>query len=430
MPTLRREVVGALMMVGVAAAAAAFAHLFRDSTLAVMGWLSGAEGPVQAAAALPRPVVLAVVTAAVLVAVMMNRVAGRVGNGRSGLSDVAASARGEGPGPSFRSTVVRSSATWIASAGMTSIGRESAIIETGGAVGFGVGKRLGRWAPDLAAAGIAAAFAAAYHAPIAALVYVEEHLQVRRSRRSAVYTLAGAGVGHLVSVRLLGGSPIFPGTQGSRSGMLVLGVIGLLPAIVGARVFLEGRLRLEERTRARTRRIVPRRVRPVVIACAVVSAAVVAGVPYVAGNGMEAIRAASQDAAGATIAVGLALGLGKLVATTGSLGSSAPGGALSPTIAIAAGWALLLFGGIEAIGVALPGAVYDGMLAAMAVGVAVGLRAPLMAIVLIPEMVGDLSLLLVCAAVVLPAAAADRLLDGHRGIPRRPARVPVLDEDA
>lgn len=46
-------------------------------------------------------------------------------------------------------------------------------------------------------------------------------------------------------------------------------------------------------------------------------------------------------------------------------------------LAVAAGWALLTFTGLESLGLDLPGSHWVGMLATMAVGVAVSLRSPL-----------------------------------------------------
>lgn len=73
---------------------------------------------------------------------------------------------------------------------------------------------------------------------------------------------------------------------------------------------------------------------------------------------------------------------------------------------------------------------WNAMVACMAIGVAVGLRAPLVAIVLIPEMLGDYVLIPAIALVVGMAVVVDRgltLAIDHFG-----AVVPggVYDEDA
>src|SRR5690606_11400593 len=134
--------------------------------------------PTRAAGGAPLAVVAGVVGVLLVAAALLGRQAARR-HRHLGITAVAASARGEAHEPSMIATLVRSSGTWLASAGMVPVGRESAILETGGAFGSLAGRRVGRRAV-LAPAGIAAAFAAAYHAPIAGVIYVEEHLGIRR----------------------------------------------------------------------------------------------------------------------------------------------------------------------------------------------------------------------------------------------------------
>jgi H+/Cl- antiporter ClcA len=91
---------------------------------------------------------------------------------------------------------------------------------------------------------------------------------------------------------------------------------------------------------------------------------------------------------------------------------------LSPTLAVAAGCALLVADRWEA------------MVAAMAVGVAVGMRSPLVAVFLVPELLGSYALVLPIAIVVGIAYVLDRGIDTlvaryGRFIPRG-----VYDEDA
>jgi H+/Cl- antiporter ClcA len=98
---------------------------------------------------------------------------------------------------------------------------------------------------------------------------------------------------------------------------------------------------------------------------------------------------------------------------------------------IAAGFALLSVLGLEQFGLdPAHGVVWGVMVAAMAVGVAVGLKSPLLAIVLVPELAGDYTLLLVIAVVVLAATVVDLGLD--RVIRRFGPLVPdvVYDDDA
>ena len=81
--------------------------------------------------------------------------------GQAGLEAVSAMARGSERRISLRSTAVRMVATWLITIGLAPVGRESAIIESGGAIGSTLGRRFGGRGATAAAAGIAAAFAAA-----------------------------------------------------------------------------------------------------------------------------------------------------------------------------------------------------------------------------------------------------------------------------
>ena len=101
----------------------------------------------------------------------------------------------------------------------------------------------------------------------------------------------------------------------------------------------------------------------------------------------------------ATWTLALALVVGKLVGTTAALGAGAPGGVLSPTMGVAGGTALLVLLAADSLGVGVDHP-WDAMVAAMAIGVAVGMRSPLVAIFLIPELLGDYTLVLPIAVVV------------------------------
>ncbi len=416
------EARGAALVVAVAAAAAVLASVFQRSAEWVLEQLHGAGEPISAARAAAWWVVLVSVAGTLLYAAFAARAARKFGSGQTGLHHIAAAARGESDGPSIRSTAVRSSGTWAVSAGLVAIGRESAIIELGGGLGTVAG-RHGRFSPSLATAGIVAAFATAYHAPIAGVLYVEEHLGVRRHWRSVGYAAVGALVGHIVAVRLLDGHAIFPRTNGSRTGMIVLGLVALVPAVVGARLFFELRSRITvERL---TKRLGHERALVAVFA-AVGTICVVADRTS-AGNGMEAVRIAAEHPA---VRIGLSMALVRLIATTASLGTGAAGGAIAPSIAIAGGWALVTFEMVERIGVELPGSRWDGVVVAMIVGVAVGIRSPLTAIFLVPEMIGDLSLIVIAAPTVGAAVLLDHL--ASRAIESWRDLLPggVYDEDA
>jgi CIC family chloride channel protein len=413
-----------LLFTFVVAAACVFALVFRVSAEAVIEWYSGDPHAPDAAESVHWAVRWAGVAAAVFVAACIGRAVEQRRPFGTGIEAVAASARGEQRRISLTASAGRAAGTWVSTVGLSSIGRESAIIEMGGAVGTVVGRRTGGRGDVLATAGIVAAFAAAYHAPVAAFFYVEEHLKVSRSWRALRFTITSAVASFVLSTWLLGGHVIFPAPSGPRWETLWLSLAVLLPAVVAGRLFRVLRVRVKA-TPISLRAGVPWWTAAAVLA--VVAGAAVAVFPMAAGNGMETLRLASGEA---TLAIALALALGKLVGTTASLGSGAPGGALTPTMAIASGAALLVLLGLERFGLDVRGDVVWGvMVSAMAVGVAVGLRSPLMSVVLIPELVGDYTLLPLIAAVVAITWLVDRVVD--RLIGRVGRRVPdvVFDED-
>jgi H+/Cl- antiporter ClcA len=98
-------------------------------------------------------------------------------------------------------------------------------------------------------------------------------------------------------------------------------------------------------------------------------------------------------------------------------------------MAISCGATLLTLLAADRLG-ADPGHMWAAALLAMAVGVAVGIRAPLVAVFLVPEMLGDYWMVPVTAVVVLAASVVDRGIDAVAT--RLGAQLPagVYDEDA
>lgn len=364
------------------------------------------HGQVVAAESLGAPAVFALVTAGIAGAAWIGRVAHRRHAERVGLSAIAASVRGEHGDPSLTGTAMRTGATWMASASLASIGREAAIMETGGMFGVVVGRVAKRPGHRLAVAGIAAAFAVAYHAPLAAVLYVEEHLGVRHDRRTVAHAVAGSAIGIVFARWLFGSEAIFPAAVEPLSvATFGLALMVLVPAYAASLLFRAARERLSAASdRAR---------RPWVwaLGLAAVVGAVVALVPMTAGNGMEALRTSATTT---TASVALALLLGKLVATSAAIGSGAPGGVVSPSLAVAGGAALTWILVLDALGVQLAGARWDAVLVAMSVGVAVSIRSPMVAVLMVPEMSGDLRLVPVTAVVVSVVVLLDQLVVRRR----------------
>ncbi|NLA35060.1 MAG: chloride channel protein [Actinobacteria bacterium] len=414
-----------LLFLVVVVSAAAVAHLFRDAAERVVEWYSDQPDPISAASSARWLILFGIVSISVFAAAWLGRSVEQRWPSSTGIEAVAASARGERRRISLRASGARAVATWIAATGLSSIGRESAIIEMGGAIGTTAGRRSRGRGDALATAGIAAGFASAYHAPIAAMLYLNEHLRVGRSRRALWFALTGAVGGYLVSGVLLHGHAIFPAPEGSRWRMLLLSMMVVIPAALSARLFRILRVRVKAESVA-GRIGVPWWL--VTALFALVAGAAVASFPFAAGNGMEGLR---QAAAAPTVQLAIALSVGKLLGTTASLGSGAPGGSLTPTASIAAGAALLALLAAESAGIDIgDSAAWGVMVSAMAVGVTVGLRSPLLAIVLIPEFVGDYTVLPVIAVVVAAALLVDRGIDSVINRIASPVPDVIYDDDA
>lgn len=419
----RSPLLTAALFFGVVFAAGAFAHYFRESLHWAIDLYGSSTSPTTTARHLSRWVVFAMASSIVGIAAAIGTAVEKRWSGHVGVESVAASARGEERRISAAATALRGLATWIVSSGLVSIGRESAIIEAGGALGAVTARRLRGRGDMMAAVGIAAAFSAAYHAPLAAIIYVEEHLQVRKSRRARWFVPIGAIGGHIVSAGLLGGKTIFPPIQGSRWTVLGLGLIALVPAVLASRCFLELRLRVKA-THLTRKTGLP--LWTTITLFSVAAGGAVALFPIAAGNGMEALREASIRS---TVALAVGLTAGKVIGTLASLGAGAPGGVLTPTISVSAGFALLTLLALRWLGFGVSSP-WDGIVAAMAIGLAVGMRSPFGAIALVPELLGDYGLIPAIAVIVFLAwvlnRGLDRLIEGRDQHP--PAT--VYDEDA
>jgi CIC family chloride channel protein len=408
-------------VVAVSIGAAVFAHAFRESILAVAHALGGAGGSVEAARAIGPGTVFVLVTFGVTTAAWIGRVAQRRYGEHLGLCAIAAAARDDRPAPTFGGSALRAAATWVATSSLASLGREAPIMETGGTLGNVVGRLVGRPGHRLAVTGIAAAFAVAYHAPVAAVLYVEQHLGMRHDRRTVAHAVAGSVIGFLVAQQLFDSRPILPSAIDPLSrDAIAMALVGVLPAYAASRIFLEARDRLAAHPPS------ARRASRRALLLAMIVGIVVALVPLTAGNGMEALRASATTG---TAGIAFALLIGKLVATTAAVGSGAPGGVVSPSLAVAGGAALASFLALDLLGIQLGGSKWDGILIAMAVGVAISVRSPLVALVMVAEMAGDARVLPLTALAVGVAIALDRVVDHVQRIAGKRVPIALHDED-
>ncbi len=391
MRRLFREVVGVIAVLFVAAVSAKFAELLRSFILGSIKRLYHGENAITGIAQTHTVTVVAYISLAVLASRVLNKWSQKWRPGQLGLEVIGDAARGTGAGPSLEGTIVRSSATAIACAAGTSLGRESAILETSGAFGAFVGKRLWGLGPSIAAGGIAAAFAAAYHAPFGAVLYVGEHLKIFGHRRAMAYAAIASAFSNYLTVHYLGGHPIFYTMSGhwTLGGIAIAGLVATLPALIGARSFLRLREYLPKA------RLVLKYPKLSLVVSVATSALLVSWFPESAGNGMEAIRLIATPG-GVTIAIALILAIARAVAVAATVNAKAPGGVFAPTLAVSAGWGLAAYMILEKLGLPLGGTHQEVMVISMTIGVAVGLHAPWLAAVVIAEMSGHMGLLPVC----------------------------------
>lgn len=315
-------------------------------------------------------------------------------------NDVSWALTGADRSPWRRASVRRILGTLVASVGLAPIGREVAVLELGALVGDTTvrGRQGSR---RLAAAGVAAAFTAAYHAPLAATVFVVEHLvwsrysapeRHRAAARLAPWAAAGAVIGHVTALVILGDQPLLPAPGSIGPASFTAALVLAVPAAVVAATFAPLRARLSGWARAGSGR------RPAVLMIATATA--IAAFPLVSGNGLEALRTAGTDL---TLATAAMIVVGRLLATSAAIAAGVPGGVFSPSLAVAGGTAAIVLVAADRLGLDLGVRRWDVVVIVSVVGVAVSLRSPFVAALVIPEMTGRMSLIPVCAAVVAVA---------------------------
>ena len=97
---------------------------------------------------------------------------------------------------------------------------------------------------------------------------------------------------------------------------------------------------------------------------------------------------------------------------------------------VAGGTALLVLLAADSVGLGVANP-WDAMVVAMAIGVAVGMRSPLVAVFLIPELLGDYSLVLPVGVVVgRRVGGSTARSTGCCSGPARPFPTGIYDEDA
>jgi len=395
-------VVAAVVLV--AAIAAGFALAFRGSLYAVVRALGGAN-VVAMIANLP-------LWARVLLPAAGGLGAGLVGlwtarqRGANGVGYVMeAIVLGRARVPLVRS-MLQAIASWLSIATGNSLGREGPLIQFGAAAGEGARRwlRLDDAAARLVlAAGVAAGFASAYNAPIAATLFVVEVVTGVVALEATVPVLASAVIATVLVRLATGAAPLYGiRTITAPDPLELFGFagLGLVAAPLGV-----GFLRLLSRVEGWWRRL-PQPVRPA--AGGALCGAFLCALPALAGNGFEEVSALLDG----HLAIGAvaALLLAKPLATAASVGSGNPGGVFTPTLLLGACAGALYAAGLHAVLGAHISASAAYVIVGLAAALAATTHAPVMAAVLACELSGDwalaLPLLLACA---LAAALARRL---------------------
>lgn len=303
-------------------------------------------------------------------------------------------------------SILQSVASWIAIAGGNSLGREGPLIQAGAAAGEAArrGFRLDDATARLAlAAGVAAGFASAYNAPIAAALFVVEVVTGVLVLEAAVPVLIASVIATVVTRVVVGGAPLY--TMHDLGGLhpaelVAFAGLGLLCAPLGV-----GFLRFLALADRGWRKL-PMPLRPMLggLACG----GLLCAIPEVAGNGLEPLSALLD---GKLALAGVAwLLLAKPLATAASVGSGSPGGVFTPTLLLGGCAGTLYALGLHAVfgDVIAPPAAYA--LVGLACALAATAHAPMTAAVLACELSGNYSLVLpLLLACALAASFARRL---------------------
>ena len=301
----------------------------------------------------------------------------------------------------LRSTILKPLASLFLMGSGGSVGREGPMLVLSGAISTWAAHLL-RLTPArrniLIGCGVAAGMAAVYNAPLGASLFVMEVIIGNFAMDVFGPLVAASVMAALVSRALSDPGPIYsiPAFEpASVTEYFILGLLGILCAFMGN--FFTIAL---DRAGALSQKIRLHPVLKLTVGGALVGVIGAVGLPHVWGNGSDALSGALNGRY--TLELLAAICIGKMLATSLSIGSGGMGGVMTPTLLIGAS-----FGGV--IGSLLhdafpsitsgPGAY---ALVGMAGVLAATTHAPIMATFLVFEMCQDYAMILpigVCAAV-------------------------------
>ena len=302
-------------------------------------------------------------------------------------------------------SMLQAIASWLSIATGNSLGREGPLIQFGAAAGEGARRWLGlddAAARLVLAAGVAAGFASAYDAPIAATLFVVEVVTGVIVLEAAIPVMIAAVIATVVTRLAMGDAPLY-GVRAFAAPdpieLVAFAGLGIVAAPLGV-----GFLRLLSRAEGWWRKL-PLPFRPSIGGA--VCGGLLCLIPAVAGNGFEEVTALF-DGRMAIAAVAWLL-VAKPIATAASVGSGNPGGVFTPTLLLGACLGALYAAALHAVfGIALTPASYA--LVGLACALAATTHAPLTAAILACELSGDYALVLpLLASCALAAGLARRL---------------------
>jgi CIC family chloride channel protein len=301
-----------------------------------------------------------------------------------------------------------------------SVGREGPIVQVGAALGSRAGRLLllsERRVRVLAAAGCAAGLAAAYDAPIGAVVFVAEVVAGTFAPEVLLPAMGASVFATTVTRAWFGPEPLFrvpPFELVSVLDSFAHAFVGLAAGLLG-HFFLRA-LDLGERAFARF--ALPR---PLAGALGGLAVGLIGAViPQVYGNGFEATSQVLEGRFTA-IMLGVIL-LAKIAATSITVSSGAPGGVFTPTLLCGACLGGSLGQAVNALAPHAIGSPGGYALVGMAAALSATTHAPVLSSVMVFEMSGDYSIVLPLLLATSIAAWASRLLSPRSVYTRELAR--------
>jgi CIC family chloride channel protein len=382
-----------LAVLGVGALGGGFAIAFRAALHGALQLLFHRPDILSAFQALPTAWRIIVPAIGGLIAGLLGMIAARRAGGHGVAEIMEAVALGRGQ-PSIPMALLKGMGSFTAIVSGGSVGREGPIVQFGSGTGALLGHRLELTPVQiraLVAAGTAAGFAAAYDAPVAAVLFVLEIVTGLLALEVLLPVLVATGVSTYLTRLALGETPMY-GLRAFRvasaAELALYAVVGVLAGLVGP-AFMSA---LDRGERLARRATLPR---PILGALGGLLVGLLASrLPEICGNGSEAI---TQILDGRVVLHMLAVLLvAKLLATVTSVSSGSPGGVFTPSLFLGAA----LGGVVGAVGRAiLPSGLELGpvpggyALVGMACLAASTTHAPLMATALVFEFTGDASLL-------------------------------------